>query len=142
MASHAEPLASVPIVMAALPASASPRCAVALSRLDPPNDVTMSVAKPPNTANKVICALPMTLNVSTNRHGMTIVARTARIAAGTDHETRHQEPPCSPDEPAGAPPPARLSDGATALDMCSPLCHRSIAAYIGGCAASQAEAYR
>ena len=46
-ASHAEPLASVPIVMAALPASARPRCATALSRLEPPNVVTTIVAKPP-----------------------------------------------------------------------------------------------
>src|SRR5215813_3267576 len=124
-ASHAEPLASVPIVMAALPASARPRCASALSRLDPPNEVTVSVAKPPNTANKVICGSPMTLNVSKKRHGMTMVARTARIAAATDHDTRHQDPPCSPDEPAGAPAPARLGDWATALeDMCHQLCHR------------------
>ena len=85
VASQAMPLTSVPMISAALPTTARPRCAMALSRLVPPNDARTSVAKLPNTANSVICGLPMTSKVSANRHGITIVARTARITAGTDH---------------------------------------------------------
>ena len=64
---------------------------------------------------------------------MTMVARTARIAAGTDHEIRHQEPPCSPGEPADLPARARPGDWATALeDMCDQLFHRQIGLYNTG----------
>jgi hypothetical protein len=87
-ASQAVPLTAVPMVSTTLPVTASPRCAMALSRLVPPNDANTRVAKPPNTANGAICGSPMTLKVSANRDGITIVARSARIAAGTDHTGR------------------------------------------------------
>ena len=83
-ASQAVLLTRVPMMRAALPVSARPRCAMALSRLVPPNETSTRVAKLPNTANRVICGSPMTLAVSANRLGITRVARTARIAAGTD----------------------------------------------------------
>jgi hypothetical protein len=48
--------------------------------------------------------------------GITIAARTARSAAGVDHETRHQRLPCGPG-PVTAAAPGTLEDWATALDM-------------------------
>ncbi len=95
-ASHAVPLTAVPMTSATLPVTARPRCAMALSRPVPPNDAMTSVAKPPNTANRAICWSPMTLNVSANRPGTTIIARTARIAAGTDHTGRQVAWPDTP----------------------------------------------
>src|SRR5436190_8608649 len=83
-ASQAVLLTRVPMMRAALPVSARPRCATALFRLVPPNETSTRVAKLPNTANNVICGSPMTWAVSANRPGITRVARTARIAAGTD----------------------------------------------------------
>ncbi len=100
VASQAMPLTSVPMISAALPTTARPRCAMALSRLVPPNDARTSVAKLPNTANSVICGLPMTSKVSANRHGSTIVARAARMKAGTDH-TGSQPGRACPDCAAG-----------------------------------------
>jgi hypothetical protein len=88
-ASHVIPLTAVPMISTMLPATASMRCATALSRLVPPNAARTSVAKPPKVANKAICASPTTLNVSANRPGMTSTARSARSAAGTDHAGRH-----------------------------------------------------
>ena len=61
----------------------------------PPKLAKISVANPPNVANKVICVSPMTLYVSANRPGTTMVARTARIAAGTDQVTRRGGPAAS-----------------------------------------------
>jgi hypothetical protein len=87
-ASQVIPLTAVPMTSRTLPATASPRCAMALSRLLPPNPARTRVAKPPKVANSAICGSPMTLNVSANREGMTSVARSARIAAGTDHTGR------------------------------------------------------
>jgi hypothetical protein len=43
------------------------------------------VAKLPKAANVAICRSPMTLKVRANKAGITIVARSARMAAGTDH---------------------------------------------------------
>ena len=71
-----------------LPTTASPRWAISLSRLVPPNEASTRVAKAPNTANSAICRSPMTSRVSANSEGTTIVARAARIAAGTDHVGR------------------------------------------------------
>src|SRR5579875_565723 len=100
-ASHGVPLTAVPITRAMLPAVASPRWATALSRLVPPKLVITRVAKPPKTANKAICGSAMTLSVSANKPGTTIVARTAR-AAGADHAGR---------QPAHRDPPGRASAG-------------------------------
>ncbi len=86
-ASHAVPLTSVPMTRAALPAMARPRWAVSLSRRVPAKPTTTRVANPPNVANSAICGSPTTFDVMANRLGMTIVARTARMAAGTDQET-------------------------------------------------------
>ncbi len=90
-ASQVIPLTRVPMISARLPATASPRWATSLSRRVPPKFAKSSVANPPKVANKVICGSPMTLNVSANRPGTTRVARTARMAAGTDQVTRHGE---------------------------------------------------
>ena len=60
-ASQAFPLTPVPMISAALPTRASPRCAMALSRLVPPNEARTSVAKLPKAANVAICRSPMTL---------------------------------------------------------------------------------
>ena len=49
------------------------------------------------------------LEVSTSKHGITIVARSARTAAWTDHETRHH----------GA--PGRLGAGTAAAGPCTPV---------------------
>ena len=46
-------------------------------------DTTGLVANPPNVANSAICGSPTILSVIANSDGMTIVARAARIAAGT-----------------------------------------------------------
>ena len=83
-ASQADPLASVPRMMPALPTSASPRCASALSRLAPPNVVRTSAAKLPNTANRATWMLPMTSKDSQSMTGTTTVARRARSAAAAD----------------------------------------------------------
>jgi hypothetical protein len=80
-----------------------------LSRRVPPNEVSTSVPKPPNTANTAICSLCSTLKVSASKHGMTIVARSARTAAGTDHATRHH----------GA--PGWLGAGTEAAGPCTPV---------------------
>src|ERR1700722_5830118 len=103
------------MITARVPAAARPRCAIALSRRLPPNVTVTSWAKLPNTANRAICASPMTLNVSAKISGMTIVARTARIAAGTDHDTRHHGLACGPGGRSGAPALWALADGAIAL---------------------------
>ena len=88
-ASQAVPLTRVPMMSTALPVTASPRCAMALSRLVPPKETSTRVAKLPKTANRVICGSPTTSAVSANRLGITKVARTARIAAGTDQVGSH-----------------------------------------------------
>ncbi len=95
-ASQAVPLTAVPIVSTTLPTTASSRCAISLSRLVPPNVTITRLAKAPNTANSAICGLPMTLSVSASRAGTTSVARTARIAAGTDHTGRRAVRPDGP----------------------------------------------
>jgi hypothetical protein len=51
----------VPIVSSTDPATASPACAISLSRQPPPNVASTSVANEPNAANVAICTLPMTL---------------------------------------------------------------------------------
>ena len=60
-ASHAVAWTAVPMVSTTLPTTASPRCAMALSRLVPPNEARTSVAKLPKAANVAICRSPMTL---------------------------------------------------------------------------------
>ncbi len=73
---------------AMLPATASPRCAIALSRLVPPNDVMTSAPKLPKTANRASWRFPASTKVSANRPGMTMVARRARTAAWADQLIR------------------------------------------------------
>ena len=75
----------MPIVSSTLPASASPACAISLSRRPPPKPASTSVANQPNAANVAICEVADHLVVIANSLGITSVARTARIAAGTDH---------------------------------------------------------
>lgn len=99
-ASQVVPLTAVPMISARLPTTASSRWAMALSRRVPPNAAKIRVANPPNVANSAICASPMTLNVSANRPGTTTVARTARMAAGTDHAGRQPEPAAARDRRA------------------------------------------
>src|SRR5215472_1634603 len=89
-ASQVVPLTSVPMISTTLPATARPACATSLSFLVPPKLAMTSVANPPNVANSAICGSPMTLKVSANSDGTTTVARTARIAAGTDQTGFHQ----------------------------------------------------
>jgi hypothetical protein len=89
-ASQAVPLTSVPTTIARLPATARPACATSLSARVPPKPAMTSVANPPNVANSAICGFAMPLSVSANSAGMTTVARTARIAAGTDQAGFHQ----------------------------------------------------
>src|ERR1700722_19629188 len=89
-ASQVVPLTSVPMISARLPATASHRWAVSLSRLVPLKEAITSVAKPPKDANRAICGSPTTLSVIAKSEGTTTVARTARIAAGTDHTGFHQ----------------------------------------------------
>jgi hypothetical protein len=52
-------LTAVPMISAMLPVTASPRCAMALSRLLPPNEAMIRLANPPNAANSAICRFPM-----------------------------------------------------------------------------------
>src|SRR5215510_2838801 len=89
-ASQVVPLTNVPMISTRLPATARPACATSLSFLVPPKLAMTSVANPPNVANSAICGSPMTLKVSANSDGTTTVARTARIAAGTDQTGFHQ----------------------------------------------------
>ncbi len=60
-ASQTTPWTAVPMVSATLPTTASPRCAMALSRLVPPKEARTSVAKLPKAANVAICRSPITL---------------------------------------------------------------------------------
>ena len=89
-ASHVVPLTSVPMISTRLPAMARQAWATNLSFLVPPKFAITSVANPPNVANSAICGSLTTLKVSANSDGTTIVARTARIAAGTDQVGFHQ----------------------------------------------------
>src|SRR5215472_1149974 len=89
-ASQVVPLTRVPMISTRLPATARPACAMSLSLFVPLKDAMTSVANPPNVANKASCGLPTTLKVSANNEGTTTVARTARIAAGTDQTGFHQ----------------------------------------------------
>src|SRR5215469_15599021 len=89
-ASHVVPLTRVPMISATLPTTARPTWAMNLSLLVPLKDAMTSVANPPNVANRASCGSPMTLKVSANNEGTTTVARTARIAAGTDQTGFHQ----------------------------------------------------
>ena len=57
-ASHLTGLTAVPMISPMLPVTASPRCAMTLSRLLAPNEATTRWAKPPNAANRAICRLP------------------------------------------------------------------------------------
>ncbi len=88
-ASQVVPLTSVPMISARQPAAASPACAASLSRLVPLKPAITSVANPPNVANSAICGSPTTLKVIAKSDGTTTVARTARIAAGTDQTGFH-----------------------------------------------------
>jgi hypothetical protein len=65
------------------------QCAMSLSRRAPPKLARTSVANPPKAAKVAICRLPITLSVIANRPGITIVARTARIAAAVDQIGSH-----------------------------------------------------
>ena len=80
-----EELTIVAIVSSTLPARARARWARSLSRQVPANDASTSVAKLPNAANVAIWGLPITAWVSANSPEATTIARTPRIAAGTDH---------------------------------------------------------
>ena len=60
-ASQVVPLTRVPMISTRLPATASPRCAVSLSRLVPLKPAITRVANPPNVANSAICGSPTTL---------------------------------------------------------------------------------
>ncbi len=57
-ASQVIPLTAVPMISAMLPVTASPRCAMTLSRLVPPNEAIIKLANPPNAANSAICRFP------------------------------------------------------------------------------------
>jgi hypothetical protein len=83
-ASAVEPFMAVPMLSSTLPAIASAVWAISLSRRVPPKLARTSVANPPKAANVAICRLPITLSVNANKPGTTIVALTARIAAGVD----------------------------------------------------------
>ena len=96
-ASAVEELTAVPIVSSALPATASARCAISLSRRVPAKLTRTSVANEPNAANSAICRLPISLSEIANRHGITTAARAARIAAGADQVGSHGVDP-GPDD--------------------------------------------
>ncbi|MDQ2813518.1 MAG: hypothetical protein M3Z75_17015 [Actinomycetota bacterium] len=57
-ASHSIWLTAVPMISPMLPVTASPRCAMSLSRLVPPNAAKIRLAKLPNAANSAICRFP------------------------------------------------------------------------------------
>jgi hypothetical protein len=57
-ASHLTGLTAVPMISPMLPVTASPRCAMSLSRLVPPNAAKIRLANPPNAANSAICRFP------------------------------------------------------------------------------------
>ena len=78
-------LTIVAIVRSTLPVIARARWARSLSRQLPANDDRTSVAKPPKAANVAIWGFAITLSVNANNPHMQTIARTARIAAGTDH---------------------------------------------------------
>src|SRR3984885_601234 len=118
-ASQVLPLTTVPMISAKLPTTARPRWATALSRRLPPNETSSSEANPPNAANSVICGLPMTLRQITNTTGTTSVARTARIAAGTDQagsQPRQPAPLGDPDHRRARRRPVKLT--AADSDIC------------------------
>ena len=80
-----EELTVVAIVRSTLPVIARARWASSLSRQLPANDESTRVAKPPKAANVAIWGLAITLSVNANSPHTHTIARTARIAAGTDH---------------------------------------------------------
>ena len=101
-ASQSSSLTAVPMIRPMLPVSASPRCAMALSRLLPPNEATTRFANPPNAANRAIWRSPKPTKVSANTEGITSTARTARMAAVTDQDGHHDgRAPVGPARPAG-----------------------------------------
>src|SRR5262249_40397208 len=83
-------LTAVAMAISALPPTASSACAASLSRHDPANVTTTSVAKPPKAANVAACRLPRTWSAKANRAGTTRTARSARTAEGGDHVGRHE----------------------------------------------------
>src|SRR6516165_6703436 len=84
------PAKKIANVTGTVTSAASQACATSLSLLVPLKPAMTSVANPPNVANSAICGSPMPLKVSANNDGTTTVARTARIAAGTDQVGFHQ----------------------------------------------------
>ena len=87
-ASQVIPPTAVPMMSPMLPITASPRCAMTLSRLVPPNEAMTRLANPPNAANRAICRLPKPSKVSANRGGITRTARTMRSPAAFDQAGR------------------------------------------------------
>ena len=79
----------VPITTRAVPVSARPRWATALSRRVPPKLDMTRVANPPKDANVAIWRLPMSWSVMAKRPGTTRTARSARRDASVD-QTRDQ----------------------------------------------------
>jgi hypothetical protein len=69
-----------------------------------------SVPKPPKVAKIVICELPMTVKEIAKSAGITIVARAALIAAGTDQVTFHQGDANTPGGRPESPVPGALAD--------------------------------
>jgi len=88
-ASQVIPLTAVPMISPRLPITASPKCAMTLSRVEPPNEAMIRVANPPNAANRAICRLPKPSKVSANRGGITRTARSVRSPAAFD-QAGHQ----------------------------------------------------
>ena len=89
-ASQLVPLTSVPMISAMLPTTASCVCADSWLALVPPNPAMTRVAIAPKVANSATWGLPITLSQIANSAGTTMVARTARIAAGTDQVGFHR----------------------------------------------------
>ena len=91
-ASQVMPLTAVPMISATLPITASPRCAMSLSRRVPPNAAKIRFAKPPNAANRAICRLPKPSYVIANNGGITSTARSIRSPAASDQAGHHAGP--------------------------------------------------
>ena len=89
-ASQAFLLTTVPMISAALPTRASSRCTMALSRLVPERgqDQRGEAAEGGERGHLQVAD---DLIGQRDSAGMTIVARSARIAAGTDHVTRQND---------------------------------------------------
>ncbi len=74
---------NVAIVMNAAPTTASEAYATSRRRSGPPKSASSSTEKLPIDANVATFGLPMTLSAKANRPGMTIAARTDRLATAS-----------------------------------------------------------